>query len=366
MKRFRDWSDFAIQFVKTHKIISLVVIIALVVILFILKPGREAPITTEKVRRENISQTISITGSVDSSSTANLNFRVSGKLVYLGAKKGDYVYANQTIGALDERTVQKNLEIALIDYSKQRLTFDQALEKNQNRKPQEALNNDMKRILENNQFDLDRAVKSVELSDLAKQDSVLTTPISGIITRTDVETSGVNVSATTTFTVTDLSSLAFKIDVDQTDIGKVKNGQIVKVILDSYPDETLKLTVDRIDFVSHTTSTGGDAFTVSAKLPIPPDYNDYKYRVGINGNAEIITEERKDVLTIPVSSTTEDNKVFIKTKNGYEEKKIKTGILSDTRIEVLNGLSQNDEVVVEPTLISKKTQGIFTFRFFGR
>ena len=94
---------------------------------------------------------------------------------------------------MDERTVQKNLEIALIDYSKQRLTFDQTLEKNQNRTPAEALNIDMKRILENNQFDLDKAIKSVELSDLAKQDSVLTTPISGIVTRSDVETAGVNI-----------------------------------------------------------------------------------------------------------------------------------------------------------------------------
>lgn len=356
MKRFRDWANLAVQFAKSHKIISFVILLILIGILFVLKPSKQAPIAVEKVKKENISQTISITGNVDSNSTANLSFRVSGKLVYLGAKKGDYVYAYQTIGTMDERTVQKNLEIALIDYSKQRITFDQTLEKNQNRTPQEALNSDMKRILENNQFDLERAIKSVELADLAKQDSVLTTPISGIITRADIETSGVNISQTTAFTVTDLSSLNFKMDVDEADIGKVKGDQKVKVVLDAYPDETLNLTIDRIDFASHTTSTGGTAFTVYANLADNPGN---KYRVGINGNAEIITDEKNDVLTIPVSAISEDNKVFVKTKAGWQERKIKTGLQNDARAQVTSGLSQNDEVAVEPALVPKKTQGIF-------
>lgn len=363
MKRFKDWVNFTVQFAKTHKIISFIILLTLIVILFVLKPGEQAPIAVEKVKRENISQTISITGSIDSNSTANLNFRVSGKLVYLGAKKGDYVYSYQTIGAMDERTVQKNLEIALIDYSKQRITFDQTLEKNQNRKPEEALNNDMKRILENNQFDLEKAIKSVELADLAKQDSILTTPISGIITRADVETSGVNVSATTIFTVTDLISLNFKMDVDEADIGKVKEFQKVKVVLDPYPDETLDLTIDKIDFTSHTTSTGGTAFTVYANLTNNPDN---KYRVGINGNAEIVIDEKKDVLTIPVSAISEDNKVLVKTTTGWQERKIKTGLQNDTRTQVISGLSQNDGVAVEPTLVPKKTRGIFPARLLGR
>lgn len=356
MKRFKDWANFAIQFAKTHKIISFVILLAIIVILFVLKPGKQTPITTEKVRRENISQTISITGSVDSNSTANLSFRVSGKLVYLAAKEGKYVYANQIIGTMDEKTVQKNLEIALIDYSKQRISFDQTLEKNQNRTAGQALNNDMKRILENNQFDLDRAIKSVELEDLARQDSVLTTPISGIITREDVETAGVNISPANTITVTDLSSLTFKMDVDEADIGKIKIRQKIKVVLDAFPDETLKLTVDKIDFASHTTSTGGTAFTVYANLTNNPDN---KYRIGINGNAEIITDEKKDVLTIPVSAILEENKVFIKTGSGWQERKIKAGLQNDMRTQVINGLSQNDEVVIEPTLVPKKTRGIF-------
>ncbi|KKU12170.1 MAG: Acr family acridine efflux pump AcrA [Candidatus Woesebacteria bacterium GW2011_GWA1_45_8] len=74
----------------------------------------------------------------------------------------------------------------------------------------------------------------------------------------------------------------------------------------------------------------------------------------------------ENVLAIPVSSITEDNKVFIKTKRGYVERKIKTGLQNDTRAQVISGLSQNDEVVVESTLVPKKTQARFPFRFFIR
>ena len=355
MKIFNDWLSFAIQFAKTRKIISFVILLALIVILFLIRPGRQTSISTERVTRETVSQSISITGNIQSDNTVNLSFKVPGKLVYLGVKKGDFVYAYQTLGVLDQVTTQKNLEIELIDYSKQRLTFDQTKENNQGRTIEGALNESMRRILQNNQYDLDKSVKSVELTDLVKQESVLTTPISGIITRTDVKTAGVNITTATTFTVTDLNSLNFEMDVDEADIGKVKNGQIVKVILDSYPDETLELTVDSIDFVSHTTSTGGDA-----KIPLPSDYSNYKYRVGINGNAEIITNEKDNVLSVPISAI-ENDKVYVKTKSEYSQKKVKLGLQTDTRAEITEGLTENDVVVSDINSVPKQKESRIPF-----
>ena len=72
----------------------------------------------------------------------------------------------------------------------------------------------MKRILQNNQYDLDKAINSVELFDLAKQNLVVTTPISGIVTRADVKSAGGNVSAQITITKVDPQNLVFECDVD--------------------------------------------------------------------------------------------------------------------------------------------------------
>ncbi len=353
MQNFRKRIDFAVRFIKAHRIISTIAILALIVILFLIRPGKQPPIATETVKKGDLSQSISITGSVKSDNTVNLSFKVPGKLVYLGAKKGVYVNAFQTIGILDERTTQKSLEIALIDYSKQRITFEQTRENNQNRTIEEALNENIRRILQNNQYDLEKAVKSVELQDLAKQESILTTPISGIITRADVENAGVNVSTTVTFTVTDLNSLNFEMDVDQADIGKIKIGQEVNVILDSYPEETLNLDIDSVDFVSHTTSTGGDAFTVSANIPIPLNHKDYKYRVGMNGNAEIIVNEKNNVLSVPISAL-ENDKVYVKTKSGFIARKVRLGLQTDTRAEITNGLSESDIILSDIGSLPKR------------
>ena len=165
----------------------------------------------------------------------------------------------------------------------------------------------MRRILEDNQYDLNKAVASVELQDLVRQQSILTTPIAGIVTRADAVAAGVNVTPATTFTITDPSSLDFKMEVDESDIGQVKVGQNVNVSLDSFPNHTLKLKVNQIDFVSHVTSSGGNAFYVEAMLPQPNNY-----RVGMSGNADIIIDARHNVLSIQSTDIFDDNYVYVK------------------------------------------------------
>ena len=276
----------------------------------------------------------------------DLTFVVGGKLVYLGAKKGDLIKKGQVIGILDQRSVQKNLESDLRDYSLQRNNFDQTNSNNQNRTPQQALNDDMKRILQNNQYNLDKAVISVELQDLAKQQTVLTSPIDGILLSEDIDVSGVNLTPATSFVVADTKNLKFKIDIDEADIGKVKAGQNVKVTLDAFPNNQLSLPVKSIDFASHTNSTGGNVYTVEVTLP--ENLND-TYRIGMNGDAEIVTNEVKDVLSIPLSSIDDNGAVYVKSDKVFVKRDIKTGLKNDTDAEVVSGLAENEEVALDPT-----------------
>jgi hypothetical protein len=193
---------------------------------------------------------------------------------------------------------------------------------------------------------LDKAVISVELQDLVKQQSVLTSPIDGILVREDVTTTGANVVPSNVFSVASAKNLVFKIDVDEADIGKVEPGKQVKVVLDPYPNQTLSLAVASIDFVTHATSTGGSAYTVETPLP---QNNNMSYRIGMNGDAEIILDERKQVLTIPISSITNDHFVYVRTPKGFEKRDIKIGLTNDTDAEVLTGLQQEDKVALDPT-----------------
>lgn len=339
------------SWVIKHKVWSAVFIVVFAVAVFFLWPKAAKPISTETVKKELFIQSLSMTGVISAERSANLSFLTGGKLVFLGAKKGDYVNAYQTVAVLDQRTAQESLAQALIDYSKQRNSFDQVKEDNLNRTPQQALTDKMRRLLENNQYDLEKSVNSVELQSLAKEQSILLAPFAGILTRSDVVSTGVNVSTATIWTLTDPDSLTFKMEVDEADISKVKNGQTVNVVLNSYPDKTFHLIVDSIDFITHTTTTGGNAFDVKAKIS---SNDDYIFRAGMNGNAEIIVEQKKGAIGIPLSSLIGENKVYLKTKDGFKKRKVKLGIQNDSSVVVLSGLGQGDVIATDPTLVSSK------------
>lgn len=348
-----------------HKKITALAVVILLIVLFFLRPKPSSPISTETAKKSNIVLAISITGTVSAEKSVDLSFLNSGKLVFLGVKKGDTVEQYQTIAALDQRSILKTLQDKLIDYSKQRNTFDQFRLDQQSTKPEDAVNDRLKRLLQNNQYDLNKSIISVELQDLVRQNSIIVSPIAGIVTRADVKSEGVNITSSTTFTITDPNELTFKMEVDEADISKVKEGQKVKVSLDSYPDKTLDLTVESIDFVTHITSTGGNAYDVKAKI----DNNaDYKYRVGMNGNAQIILAEKDNATNIPISSIVEGNKVFVKTSRGFEKRQLKIGLQNDTSAEVVSGLSEGDVVALEPSEIKQNSRPNIPFlgRFIRR
>ena len=339
------------SFISSHKLISLGIFILVLVIGFFLRPKATPQIATQKVEPQNITQTVSVSGNVAAKNTAVLSFPIGGTISWIGPKVGDTVTKWQTIATLDQSTALKNLQQALIAYNQQRITFDQTVASNNGiQNPNDALNQNMKWILENNQYDLNKAVNSVELQNLAIQQSVLATPIAGIVTNETTQVAGTAATPTTTFTVIDPNSVVFSMDVDEADIGKIRLGQEVHVTLDAYSDETLTLPIEYIDFVSHTTSSGGNAYSVQVKLP---ENSDYKYRVGMNGNADIITATRDNVLTIPLASLTGNNEVYVKVGNKFVKKALTLGLQSDTDAQVLSGLKAGDIIALDPTQISK-------------
>jgi hypothetical protein len=162
----------------------------------------------------------------------------------------------------------------------------------------------------------------------------------------DAQTAGVNITPATTFTITDPNSLDFKMEVDEADIGQVKLGQNTNVSLDAFPNDNLKLTIDNIDFVSHLTTSGGNAFYVKANLP-----QNSNYRVGMNGNADIISDAKYNALSIQSTDIFDNNYVYVKIPNGFTKRKLELGLQNDTQAQVLSGLSKGDTVAIDPTSV---------------
>lgn len=342
MSKVKSVFKNALGFIKSHKKLSLLLFIIFIVIIYFLFPKGPKPILTEKVSFKDIVKTVSVTGKIDAENSVNLSFQTGGKLIYLGAKKGDTVTKGQAIASLDKLDLEASFRQAQQDFVAAKAASDQFYDnsRNETESYDEKIRRTALDAAQNKAYDQMMKVQQ------SLNNSTLYSPIEGILTRSDVESVGVNITAATVFTVTDPASLDFKMEVDESDIGQLKENQNVSVLLDAFPDETLNLKVDKIDFVSHTTSTGGNAFYVEANIPEIKNY-----RVGLNGNADIITAERKNVLTVSLSSVEDDLYVYVKANNKFEKRKVKLGIQNDTLAEIQSGLSEGEIVALDSSSV---------------
>ena len=342
MGRIKNLFSRLRNLVLGHRKISVVVLIAVIIIGVILWPKNSKLILTEVAKKQDVIKTVSVTGKVDSETAVSLTFQFGGKLIYLGAKEGDSVKKGQAIASLDRNQLEASFRQAQQDFTAAKAASQQYYDDHTN-----ATESDAEKV---QRTAIDAAQnKAYDQMMKVQQDlnnSTLYSPIDGILTKAGADTAGVNVTALTIFTITDPNSLNFKIEVDEADIGQVKIGQAVNISLDSFPNDNLKLIVDKIDFVSHTTTSGGNAFYVKANLP-----QNNNYRVGMNGNADIIVGEVKNVLAISSSSLFDNNYVYIKTANGFAKRKLTLGLQNDTQAQVLSGLSEGDTVAIDPTSV---------------
>ncbi|MEA3355060.1 MAG: efflux RND transporter periplasmic adaptor subunit [Patescibacteria group bacterium] len=298
----------------------------------------------QKVTKSDIKQTVSASGSIQSQTQVDLKFQTSGQLAWVGVKEGDYVNQWQALASLDQKALKKTFEKYLFDYSKERNDFE---EDKQETYKDIIVTDSIKRILQKNQWDLNKAVLDVELYDITVKYATLITPIKGIVTRIDNPIAGVNITpATAVFTVADPEFLEFVALIDEVDVGLLKATQSAQIILDTYPNEPIDTFISSIDFDSSTDSSGSTVYLVKFKL-LNPDLS--RYRLGMNGEVIITTAQKQNVTTIPYQSILEeDNKLSVQLikDNTLINQTITIGISNDEDIEVISGLEPGQTIVV--------------------
>jgi HlyD family secretion protein len=233
------------------------------------------------------------------------------------------------------------------------------------------------------------------LDDLSK--TTVISPMDGVVTSLPKEEGEVVIGAqsfspTVIMTVADLSVMECEVMVDETDIRNVKLGQGVEVRVDALEGVKIQGEVTEIGAsavvrgstaaatqqASTAGNTGNQAkdFKVTITLKEPPP----ALRPGVNATADITTDRRTNVLAIPIQAVvvrevdkdgkvidpeaspspqaqgdtevkagkakpTEADGVFLVDKEKAVFKVVKTGIMGDTDIEVLEGLSEGQEIV---------------------
>lgn len=296
----------------------------------------------EPVKLGTLTKTLDISGIVDAKEKARVRFLAGGKLVYLGAQEGDWVKKWQTLASIDKRALQKQLNQDLNAYLDERWDF----ENSQDRYDYDVENKTTRKSLDAEQRALENSVLTVEIKDIAIKESSLYSPFEGVLVKSPSTVTGVQLLATDYFEVVNPKTLIFKAEVDEADIGLISLNQKSTLELDAYDGETIDTNLSYISYASSVNSSG-TVFLVEFPLN-SEDLN--KYRLGMNGDAQIILDSKENVLIVPFDATiSRDGKYFVKIKgeDGKPvEKEIGIGLETDDQIEVTSGLSEGELVLI--------------------
>ncbi len=204
-------------------------------------------------------------------------------------------------------------------------------------------------------------------------------PINGVILSKDVDegqTVAASYSTPTLFTIAkDLKEMQVEADVDEADIGQVKEGQRVSFTVDAYQNEEFAGVVTQIRLDPTTTSN-----VVTYTVVVKADNPDLKLKPGLTATIAIYTVELKDVITVEAKAVnftptqqlmdaylkqkglenkppqegdnmarpSEDNTILWVDDNGLiKPKAVELGVSDGVNVEVVSGLSETDKVVYQ-------------------
>jgi HlyD family secretion protein len=381
-----------------------VLLVALILIALIGGSKEEIiSVQTEKVEKRDITQTVSATGKINPEFKVAITPEVTGEIVALPVKEGDYVKkgdllikikADSYIAAKDRANA--NLQgakatLAMRKAELDKLTSDYSRVKELHAK---SLSSDAeleaaKSSYLSSQASYEAAEANVSQMEAALKEAVeqlnkttIYSPMTGTITKLNVELgervlgSGFS-QGTDMMTVSDLSNIEASVDVDENDVVLVSIGDTARIKVDAFGDRIFKGKVTEIGNSAISEGLGTQEQVVNFDVKIKLFEPDEQLRPGMSCNADIQTETRHNVLTVPIQSVTARNpselhqedeegdgevKVVDEKKNGSGMKKlqeivfvvknnkaeimnVETGISDDNYIEIKSGLDTALQVV---------------------
>ena len=341
---------------------------------------------TAQVERGTIANSVTATGTVEPVTEVDVGTQVSGIIDKLYVDYNDVVKAGQLIAEMDKVNLQAELKSAEAQLASSKTEFEYQ-QKNYARS----------KVLHEKQLvsdtDYETATYNYEKAKAAYEQSqasmvkvrrnleyaTITSPIDGVVINKVVEegqTVAAGFETPTLFTIAaDLTKMQVIADVDEADIGNVKEGQRVQFTVDAYPNDTFEGVVQQVrlgesDDSSSSTSTSSSS-VVTYEVVITADNPDLKLKPRLTANVTIFTMKEENVLLVPnkalrfipepklmetLGLQVNDNSanikkgekfVWVKENNVLVTKAITVGVSNNNYTEILGGLNEGEVVAVD-------------------
>ncbi|HNX66986.1 MAG TPA: efflux RND transporter periplasmic adaptor subunit [Bacteroidales bacterium] len=395
---------------KNNKILKILLLVAAALIIFAIV-GKKAgwfgkpatlKVAVEKAAVRSIVESVTANGKVQPEKEVKISPDVSGEIVELPVKEGDFVEKGTLLFKIKPETyisareraqasvnsskamlsqAEAQLIQAELSYKRNKQLWEEKTISQSDFEQAEAQYKIAKASQENAAF----SVKSAEASlKEANEELIKTTvyaPMTGTISSLSVEQGervvGANMmSGTEILRIADLNRMEVNVDVNENDIVRVKLGDTALVQVDAYLDRPFKGLVTEIANSAESTVTSTDQVTnFKVKILILQDsYKDLineknpsPFRPGMSASVDIRTMKKDSILTVPIQAVTTRSDttkpagsdirtlVFISDGTHALARDVKTGIQNNTDIEITEGLKKGDEVISQPfSAISKK------------
>ena len=357
---------------KISKVYVAAGVVAMVAVAFWMMSGgkKEESVTfdTAKVAPANLMTSVTATGTIEPVTSVTVGTQVSGIVSKLYVDYNSVVKKGQVIAELDKTNLvsQLNASKATLASAQSKLNYESS-----NYKRYDAL---YKKGLvsadeyENAQLTYKQAREQVASAKEEVQRAqtnlgyaTITSPIDGIVLSKAVEegqTVAASFSTPELFTIAqNLKEMQVVADVDEADIGDVREGERVTFTVDAYPDDTFEGTVKQVRQEATTTNN-----VVTYEVVISAPNADLKLKPGLTANVTIYTAERKNVTCVPskalrytptketigkrkIVDCNGKNKVWTLKGNNIVAHRVNIGMTDGTNTELLDGLKTGTQVI---------------------
>ena len=357
---------------KTYIIIGAVVAIALLAY-FLMGGKKEAKVTyvTAEAKTQTITTSVTATGTIEPVTSVTVGTQVSGIVSKLYVDYNSIVKKGQVIAELDKTNLMSELSSARANLSSAQssLTYQKSNYDRYNTLYQKGLisANDFEQArlsYEQAKQQVRTATESVRKAQTNLGYATITSPIDGIVLSKSVEegqTVAASFNTPELFTIAqDLTNMQVIADIDEADIGDVREGQRVSFTVDAYPNDTFE---GRVTQVRQEATTESNVVTYQVVISSPNA--SLKLKPGLTANVTIYTMELQNALSIPTKALkfmpndkmlTEEqsiqdcqgkNKVWMQEGNVFKAYPVEIGVSNGTLTEIKSGLKAGQKVITE-------------------
>ena len=356
---------------KKTLVIAAVAAIATLAVWLLSGGKKEEKITfdTAAVAPANIMNSITATGTIEPVTSVTVGTQVSGIVSKLFVDYNSVVKKGQVIAELDKTnlmsqlntaktqlaTAQSQLNYQTANYKRYKTLFEKGLVAADDFDNAKLSYTQAKEQVASAKEEVQRAQTNLGYA-------TITSPIDGVVLSKSVEegqTVAASFSTPELFTIAqDLTNMQVVADVDEADIGDVKEGERVTFTVDAYPDDTFEGEVKQVRQEATTTNN-----VVTYEVVISAPNADLKLKPGLTANVTIYTAERKGVLSVPskalrftpqketvgkmkiVDVANAKNKVWTIDGNSIVAHKVNIGMTDGTNTQIVGGIAEGTKVV---------------------